>query len=119
MKKGGKLYSRGKEKVLESTGTLLDWEGWVVDGAMEGLRVVLDSVTEGGSDVDIVAWWAEVGERKIESSTLEIAVLQPYVVSARKQGCYRTSTSKYLHGDLICLMVQGRPRSLFQRHVIP
>ena len=60
VKKGGKLYSRGKEKEV---GSDLVGSKEVEDGAMEGARVVDEGVTEGGYAVDIFwllkdEWWS-------------------------------------------------------------
>jgi hypothetical protein len=57
VKKGGKLYSRGYWNVVGA-----DWvgalEGSVVEGVMDGARVVPDGVREGAYEVDILVVWS-------------------------------------------------------------
>ena len=53
VKKGGKLYSRGYEKVVGSE-LAFDLDGVTAGGVMEGANVVSDGVMEGGYEVDIV-----------------------------------------------------------------
>lgn len=47
VKKGGKLYSRGKRKVVGSGLEGADFEVTLADGAMEGVRAVPEGVIEG------------------------------------------------------------------------